>query len=181
MSIPDGYTTAPVSTDHLCKLAVPVPGREPILIEAPRLAWMPPDEVDAYDDWAKRLVEDEKEVDAWEANNAAWGFYEPDPEAWAARNDALPEEDRVPVPTKPGPYPAKKAKSCGRSDPEKLKQNLREFKIRWIKPYLGDDDYNELVTSRKLPERTITWIFDQLNKQDVDPVTVGEFGASADS
>ncbi len=182
MSVPEGYAVAPQSTDHLCKLAVPVPGRDLILIEAPYLSWLTPEEVDAYTEWSERVVEDEKEVDAWEANNTAWKFYEPDPEGWVARNNEQPVEERLPVPTKPGPYPAKKAKSCGRTDKTKFEQNLREFKLRWFKPYIADDDYQELITSRKIPERTITWIFDQLNTNpDVMKVSVGESEASADS
>ncbi|GAA1882007.1 hypothetical protein [Williamsia serinedens] len=158
MSVPEGYSVAPVSTDHLCKLAVPVPGRdEPVLIEAPFLAWMPPEKIDEYEEWASAMVTDEKDVTDWHTDN-----------------DHLPKDERT-------PFPAKKAKLVGDGDPKRKRELLREMKIRWIKPYMDDEDYTALISSTKLPEATITWIFDQLNKKDVAPVTVGESVASADS
>ncbi|MGC5249469.1 hypothetical protein ACPXB3_21395 [Gordonia sp. DT219] len=150
MAIPEGYAVAPTTTDHMVKIAVPVPGREnPILIEAPKLAWIPPHEVDAYQDWMKPFIEAEAEVIQWHTDN-----------------DDLEESKRSEFP-----------KSA-----EDLVAGLtiRETKVRWLKPYLTAVDYKLLATSKKIPEKTIDWVVDQL-KASSDDVTPGEYSASADS
>lgn len=147
MSIPDGYSVAPTATDHLCKMAVPVPGREPILIEAPKLPWMPPEEVDAYQKWLKPYADAEAEVEQWHTDNGS-----------------LPEDERAPRP----------------EESERLLEKLeqREIKLRWIKPYVSAADYKTLITSKKIPERTLVWVMDQLTAPDITP---GESSASTGS
>ena len=155
MSVPEGYAVAPTSADHICKLAVPVPGREdPILIEAPKIGWLTPEEHAAVRKFSEALIEAEVEVDQWHEEN-----------------DPLPEEERA-------PYPEAAAKKIGRNDPDKSFTMLREMKLRWIKPYVSAKDYTTLTTSKKIPENTILWIFDQLKSPDI---TVGESAASSDS
>lgn len=147
MPVPEGYAVAPTSTDHLCKIAVPVPGRDPILIEAPKLAWITPEEVEKYQEWLQPILDAEKEVTDWHI-----------------ANDDLPEDERSPFPDEA------KAKADA--------VQVREVTLRWIKPYVSAAEYKTLVTSKKIPERTIEWIKEQLTSPDI---TVGESEASTDS
>lgn len=149
MTTPEGYVTAPTTTDHMVKIAVPVPGRDnPILIEAPKIAWLPPAEVDAYSEWMKPFIEAEAEVMQWHRDN-----------------DDLDEDKRAPFP------------KAAEELVEKL--TVRETKVRWLKPHLSAADYKTLTTSKKIPERTIDWIVDQM-RADAD-ISVGESEASANS
>lgn len=147
MSIPEGFAVAPTATDHLCKIAVPIPGRDPILIEAPKLAWMPPEEVDAYTKWLQPLMEAEKEMEKWHTDNGA-----------------RPEDEQEPRPV----------------EAEKLLEKLerREIKLRWVKPYVSAADYKTLITSKKIPDRTLEWVVEQLTSPDI---ALGESSASTDS
>lgn len=149
-AIPEGYAVAPTTADNLVKLAVPVPGREsPILIEAPKLPWLPPHEVDTYTEWMKPFLAAEAEVAEWHRVN-----------------DKLDEDKRAEYP----------------QAAEDLVSTLtiRETKIRWLKPHMSAADYKMLLTSKKIPERTIDWIVEQL-KDPAQPISVGESGASATS
>lgn len=149
MAVPEGYALAPTTTDHMVKLAVPILGSErSILIEAPKIAWLPPSEVDAYSEWMKPFIEAEAEVMQWHRDN-----------------DDLKEDERAPFP------------KAAEELVEKL--TVRETKVRWLKPYLSAADYKALITSKKIPERTIDWIVDQLRSSD--DISMGESGASADS
>lgn len=155
MEIPEGYAVAPISTDHLVRIAVPVPGRDPILIEAPKLAWTTPEEAKAYEKFANEHIEAAQAVDEWHK-----------------ANDDLPEEERA-------AFPEEQAKIAADGDPDKQSAIMRELKLRWLKPYLKAADYRALLTSQKIPERTIQWVIDQLTApDDVDPITVGESSAS---
>ncbi|MCF3941320.1 hypothetical protein [Gordonia tangerina] len=147
MTVPDGYAVAPTAADHLCKIAVPVPDRESILIEMPKLNWMPPEEVEAYGKWLRPLVEAETQIEQWHKDN-----------------DELPEEERTPFP----------------SEAQKLleKSPQREIKIRWVKPYVSAADYKTLTTSKKIAERTIDWVVEQISSADID---LGESSASTGS
>jgi hypothetical protein len=172
---PEGYVVAPTTTDHIVKLAVPVPGRAPILIEAPAIPWLPPEQVDDYEAFGTEILEAERELEAWHKAN---DDHEETLAAWHDANDELPEDERAPQP-KRTPFPAKKAKLVGEGDPARQDRVLREMKLRWLKPHMPEDEYEFLLTSRKIPERTISWIVEQLSKPG--DITVGESGASADS
>ncbi|WAB10580.1 tail assembly chaperone [Gordonia phage Ecliptus] len=66
MSVPEGYAVAPTTTDHLLKLAIPIPGRDkPVLVEMPRREWMPPAEVKKYREWITPFGEAEMKVVEW--------------------------------------------------------------------------------------------------------------------
>ncbi|GGF39131.1 hypothetical protein [Williamsia phyllosphaerae] len=155
MSVPEGYALAPTSSDHLVKIAVPIPGRDPILIEAPKLAWMLPSDVEQYEKFAQEHVEAANKIDAWHRDN-----------------DDLPEADR-------SPYPQEADDLTGASDSERSHQVMRELRLRWIKPHVKPADYKILLTSKKVPERTLQWIIDELSKPDT--ITAGESVASTDS
>lgn len=148
MNIPEGYAVAPTTADNLVKLAVPVPGRDnPILIEAPKLPWLPPHEVDAYSEWMKPFLDAEKEVAEWHR-----------------KNDSLDADERAEYPQAAEDLVAT--------------LTIRETKIRWLKAHMSAADYKTLLTSKKIPERTIDWIVEQL-KDPAQPISVGESGASA--
>ena len=159
MSIPEGYAVAPVASDHLVKLAVPVSGRaNPILIEAPKLAWATPEETAAYQKLATKHIEAAQTVDQWHKDN-----------------DELPEDERA-------PFPDELAKLAADGDEDRQTEIMRELKLRWLQPHMKASDYKTLLTSKKIPERTIQWIVDQLTApDDVDPISVGESSASDDS
>ncbi|GAA2071647.1 hypothetical protein [Williamsia deligens] len=190
MSIPEGYTTAPTTTDHMVQLAIPVPGRDdPILVHAPRLAWLPPEDVDAYSDWMKPYLEAENEVTEWqnandeldkavataraelgsvEASRADFAdaeSYDEAVQAARAKLDEAESAERAPFPQAAQDLVAK--------------LTVRETKVRWLKKYLSPADYKTLATSKKIPERTIDWIVDQLRASS--DITPGESGASDDS
>ncbi|MCH5645165.1 hypothetical protein [Gordonia sp. ABSL49_1] len=173
MPVPEGYAVAPTSTDHLVKIAVPIPGRDPILIEAPKLSWLTPDEVEKYQEWLQPILDAEKEVTDWHIANDDLPE-EVTPEmvsAWHEANDDLPEDQRAPLPRERAPFP----------DEAKAKADavqVREVTLRWIKPYVSAAEYKTLVTSKKIPERTIEWIKEQLTSPDI---TVGESEASTSS
>lgn len=154
MNIPEGYAQAPTGDDHLMKIAVPVPGRDPILIEAPKAGWVTPAAAEAVQKWIDPIVAAEQEVDEWHE-----------------ANDDLPEDERT-------PFPTAAAKKCGDGDKEKSRLLTREAKIRWLKPHMSDADYKTLLTSKDISERTISWIADQATSPDITP---GESAASSDS
>lgn len=160
MNIPEGYAQAPTGDDHRVKLAVPVPGRdEPILIDAPKIAWMTPKEHLAVRKFADEVIAAEQVVDKWHEVN-----------------DALPEEERA-------DYPEDEAKRIGRAkdgegDRDKQFSILRELKLRWLKAHISAADYRTLTTSKEISEGTISWIVDQLKSSDV---SLGESAASSSS
>ena len=156
MEIPEGYAVAPVSTDHLVKIAVPVPGRKtPILIEAPKLGWVSPKEARAFQKFATDHIEAAQAIDEWHR-----------------ANDDLPEDERA-------PFPEEQAQLAADGDEERQGALMRELKLRWLKPHMKASDYPALSTSQEIPERPIQWIVDQLTApDDVDPITVGESSAS---
>ena len=138
MSVPEGYAQAPTASDHLVKLAVPVKGRDPILIEAPKKAWITPDEVDDYREWLKPYSEAERAILEWNA-----------------KNGHLAEDDPARA-----PFPEEEKKLLDSI-------TLREIKLRWLKPYMKAAEYRLLVTSKKIPELTVEWVSDQLTSEDV--------------
>lgn len=149
MSVPEGYAVAPTTSDHLVKLAVPVQGRDPILIEVPKQAWIPPNEVEDYQKWYQPIEE---------ARNVM--------QAWWAKNGTLAEDDESREPF-----------------PEDVKDlldavTMREIRLRWLKPYMKAADYKLLVSSKKIPEKTVDWVAEQLESEDVSQ---GESSASTDS
>lgn len=157
MEIPERFKVAPVPTDHLFQVAIPVPGRDdPILIEAPKSAWMTPEEVEAVQKWLGPIQEAEKTL--WQ---------------WHADNDGLPEDDE-----KRTPYPTAAAELFGERDTEKSRLVIRESKIRFLKAHLSPADYKTLLTSKKIAERTIDFIVESATSPDI---TLGESGASTDS
>lgn len=147
MSVPEGYSVAPTSSDHLVKLAVPVQGRDAILIEAPKKAWIPPDEVDKYQEWLKPYQDAESTILEWYAKNG---------DRPEAERDAFPDEEKKILDA----------------------VTLREIKLRWLKPYMSANEYKLMVSSKKIPEKTVEWVHDQLTSEDVSE---GESSASTDS
>lgn len=154
-AIPEGYTVVPTFTDHLLKLAVPVPGRDkPILIEAPKSAWLPPADVEEVAKWLDPVIEAERDRDAWHMIN-----------------DELPKAERA-------PFPKKAVDLVGERGTEKSRLIVRESRIRFLKAYLSDDDYETLLTSKQVADATLQFIADKANSPDI---TQGESEASTDS
>lgn len=66
---PDGYEVGPSASDHMLKLAIPVPGRDPIKVAMPRRDWMSPAEVKAFSDWITPLNTKQQKWFEWETAN----------------------------------------------------------------------------------------------------------------
>lgn len=114
MSVPEGYSAPPVD-ENICKLAIPVPGREqPILVELPRINWMPGPEVKKYREWLTPYGEAE----------AKWMN-------WLAENSVKPESEQAPKPE-------------GVEELLDGFQQ-REVTLRWLKPYVSSADYRALM------------------------------------
>ncbi|SDT83750.1 hypothetical protein [Gordonia westfalica] len=65
MSVPEGYAVAPSSDDHLLKFAVPIPGRDPVLVSMPPRKWMDPAEIKKYQDWITPFGEADVKIAEW--------------------------------------------------------------------------------------------------------------------
>lgn len=79
-----------------------------------------------------------------------------------------------------------KARGDAPCKPEDIDINERDFKLRWLKPYVSASTFRALDDG--LPIAAVDWIFDRLNGKDLDVVeaddseiSAGESGASATS
>ena len=149
----------PDESDNLITLPIDLKDGGPLItVTCPTTNWMPPEHTKAYKDWIASVSKMAAEYDEWQAKVEAY--------------DAAVAAGTVPKPRKPGKAP---------HDPADIPTSTRAFQLRWLKPYVSDDDFKRL-NDENVQEGLVTAIYEALlGAGEEAEISEGESSASADS